>query len=87
MDFFLRHSLQLDEDRLCGAGGAVSEARELLHALCEDVHRPTEGAMVLCHRDYHARNLMILDDGDATLAVIDFQDTRRGQGTRWIKAK
>lgn len=30
---------------------------------------------VLCHRDYHARNLMVLTD---TLAVIDYQDARMG---------
>ncbi len=30
---------------------------------------------VLCHRDYHSRNLMVLENG---LAVIDFQDARMG---------
>lgn len=30
----------------------------------------------LCHRDYHSRNLLALDDRE--LAVIDFQDARRG---------
>jgi aminoglycoside/choline kinase family phosphotransferase len=30
---------------------------------------------VLCHRDYHARNLMVVED---ELAVIDFQDARMG---------
>jgi hypothetical protein len=36
--------------------------------------------MVLCHRDYHARNLLVVrgEGGGETLAVIDFQDTRRG---------
>lgn len=29
----------------------------------------------LCHRDYHARNLLVTDSG---LAVIDFQDARMG---------
>jgi aminoglycoside/choline kinase family phosphotransferase len=29
----------------------------------------------LCHRDYHARNLMVVSD---ELVVIDFQDARRG---------
>lgn len=52
---------------------ALSRARRLLHALCDDVH--AAGSMTPCHRDFHARNL-ILCDGD--LAVIDFQDTRRG---------
>ena len=31
---------------------------------------------VLCHRDYHSRNLMVLPDGE--LAVVDFQDARWG---------
>lgn len=31
--------------------------------------------MTLCHRDYHARNLLLVGDD---VAVIDFQDTRRG---------
>ena len=33
---------------------------------------------VLCHRDYHSRNLMWHDD---TLYVIDFQDARMGPDT------
>ena len=33
---------------------------------------------VVCHRDYHARNLMIHDD---RLVVIDFQDARLGPAT------
>ena len=33
---------------------------------------------VLCHRDYHCRNLMVRDD---RLVVIDFQDARLGPGT------
>jgi aminoglycoside/choline kinase family phosphotransferase len=40
----------------------------------ELAHRPR----VLCHRDYHSRNLMVLDSG---LAVIDFQDARMGPMT------
>ena len=33
---------------------------------------------VLCHRDYHSRNLML---HDGTLHVIDFQDARMGPDT------
>ena len=33
---------------------------------------------VLCHRDYHCRNLMVRD---GRLVVIDFQDARLGPGT------
>jgi aminoglycoside/choline kinase family phosphotransferase len=33
---------------------------------------------VLCHRDYHSRNLMVSDD---SLYIIDFQDARMGPDT------
>jgi len=33
---------------------------------------------VLCHRDYHSRNLMLSDD---SLYIIDFQDARMGPDT------
>src|SRR5207245_7792741 len=33
---------------------------------------------VLCHRDYHSRNLML---HDASLYIIDFQDARLGPDT------
>jgi aminoglycoside/choline kinase family phosphotransferase len=33
---------------------------------------------VLCHRDYHSRNLMLHED---SLYIIDFQDARMGPGT------
>jgi N-acetylmuramate 1-kinase len=33
---------------------------------------------VLCHRDYHSRNLML---SDASLYIIDFQDARLGPDT------
>lgn len=34
---------------------------------------------VLCHRDYHSRNLMVL--GDGSLAMVDIQDARWGPDT------
>ncbi|MEM7244890.1 MAG: phosphotransferase [Acidobacteriota bacterium] len=82
MDFFLRHALGRSEDDglpPLDGDGAIATARRLLHDLCERLHRDEQGEprpMVLCHRDYHARNLMI-PPGEP-LAVIDFQDTRRG---------
>jgi aminoglycoside/choline kinase family phosphotransferase len=54
----------------------TDEDKEVLRRSFKDValelaRRPR----VLCHRDYHSRNLMV-QDGD--LAVIDFQDARMG---------
>ena len=63
------------------ARGPLGRARQLLHRLCHEVHDVAggESAMTLCHRDYHARNLVVVPEGDREeLAVIDFQDTRRG---------
>ncbi len=53
-----------------------AESRQLAERLAE---RPR----VLCHRDYHARNLIVrsgYDDADG-LVVIDFQDARMGPVT------
>jgi aminoglycoside/choline kinase family phosphotransferase len=56
--------------------GVSSEAHEALessfHLLASEL---ASLPRVLCHRDYHSRNLMVLEDG---LAVIDFQDARLG---------
>lgn len=76
MDFFLRHAVP---DERAGETTALADARRLLHQLCDDVHEPAAGRLVLCHRDYHSRNLLVVPEvGGETLAVIDFQDTRRG---------
>ncbi len=42
---------------------------ELRDTLC---HRALQQPRVVVHRDFHSRNLMVLDDGE--LAAIDFQD-------------
>ncbi len=57
---------------------AIADARAALHRLCADAH--AAGALAPCHRDFHARNLLMVagDDGRDEVAVIDFQDTRRG---------
>lgn len=92
MDLFLVHASGLMPPEgdaslppLQGASRALEEAaaakyapaRALLHRLCEDVHG--FAGMVPCHRDYHARNLMMTGSASSEdVAVIDFQDTRRG---------
>jgi aminoglycoside/choline kinase family phosphotransferase len=69
MDFFLEHY----------AGGllglpAPEELRHELHALAA---RAADGPRtVLCHRDYHCRNLMVRPSGE--LAMVDIQDARWG---------
>jgi aminoglycoside/choline kinase family phosphotransferase len=80
MDFFLLHALGLPLAEVKEPAGAVADARSLLHRLCGDVHGTSaRRPMVLCHRDYHARNLLVVSgDSGAGLAVIDFQDMRRG---------
>jgi aminoglycoside/choline kinase family phosphotransferase len=78
MDFLLRHALNAGDEQLPEdpAAGALGPARSLLHGLCEDLHAASAAGLSLCHRDYHARNLVVTPTGE--LAVIDFQDTRRG---------
>lgn len=76
LDFFRKHFLE-------GLRGCVLETseREGLDATFQDLSAQLcAHTFVLCHRDYHARNLMIVpsDFGDSELAVIDFQDARQG---------
>jgi len=92
-DRYLPYRLAFDEKKLfeelvffeqhflIGFRGAVltSEHRDALatefRAIARELsYRPR----VLCHRDYHSRNLMVLD---GELAVIDFQDARMGPMT------
>jgi len=74
LEFFFRHFLE-------GYRGAVfSQAErdvltEEFTTLAEELSAEPR---VLCHRDYHSRNLMVHGDG---LYVIDFQDARLGPDT------
>ena len=74
MDFFVKHFLEAYR------GIAITPAeRDLLRRefgtiVQELAHEPR----VLCHRDYHSRNLMLHDD---RLFIIDFQDARLGPDT------
>jgi N-acetylmuramate 1-kinase len=49
-----------------------SELQNIFLDICETLHREPK---VICHRDYHSRNLMIKLD---KMFVIDFQDARMG---------
>jgi N-acetylmuramate 1-kinase len=61
-------------------GGSLSPgARAALDSAFLDLCRELAAEpQVLCHRDYHSRNLMVRND---QLVVIDFQDARMGPDT------
>jgi aminoglycoside/choline kinase family phosphotransferase len=74
LNFFVRHFLEAyrgaaldDRDRAALAAEWASIAGEL-----------AAEPRVLCHRDYHSRNLML---HDGSLYIIDFQDARMGPDT------
>jgi aminoglycoside/choline kinase family phosphotransferase len=74
LGFFVRHFLEAYR------GAALSQGeRQALDAewarIAEDL---ASEPRVLCHRDYHSRNLMV---HDGKLFVIDFQDARLGPDT------
>ena len=69
MDHFLEHYVE----RLCGLTSPIGllDALRGLADRAADTPRP-----VLCHRDFHSRNLMVLVD--ESLAMVDIQDARWG---------
>lgn len=74
LHFFMKHFLE-------GYRGATLTASERRALEAEFGAIATELASeprVLCHRDYHSRNLML---HDGNLYIIDFQDTRMGPDT------
>jgi aminoglycoside/choline kinase family phosphotransferase len=74
LEFFVRHYL------VAYKGAAPSEAHR--EALREEwsriVAELAAEPRVLCHRDYHSRNLMLHEN---SLYIIDFQDARMGPDT------
>ena len=74
LNYFLRHFVE-------GFRGVRLEPSERL-ALAEEFATLASGLAaeprVVCHRDYHSRNLML---HDGRLFVIDFQDARMGPDT------
>jgi aminoglycoside/choline kinase family phosphotransferase len=74
LDFFVQHFLEgYRRARLSAAerGALAGEWKAIAEELAAEPR-------VLCHRDYHSRNLMVHDGG---LFVIDFQDARMGPDT------
>jgi aminoglycoside/choline kinase family phosphotransferase len=74
MDFFVKHFIEAYR------GVVISDAaREALQDELGDVIEELAAEpRVLCHRDYHSRNLMFHED---RLYIIDFQDARMGPDT------
>jgi hypothetical protein len=70
MDFFVEHYVA----GFHGARAAVDELSPLLHALADRAAETPR--RVLCHRDFHSRNILMPPDG--TLALVDIQDARWG---------
>jgi len=74
LNFFIKHYLVAYR----GVQLAASE-REALDAECAAIVRELAAEpRVLCHRDYHSRNLML---HGGRLVIIDFQDARLGPDT------
>jgi aminoglycoside/choline kinase family phosphotransferase len=74
MDFFTKHFIEAYRGVVI-APAARDELREAFGQLIAEL---TAEPRVLCHRDYHSRNLMLHHD---RLYIIDFQDARMGPDT------
>jgi hypothetical protein len=74
MDFFLKHFLEAYRGAIIGPAARAAIREELAHVIEELAAEPR----VLCHRDYHSRNLMLKE---GRLYIIDFQDARMGPDT------
>ena len=74
MDFFLRHFLE----GYRGIEFSPADRATLRGELVQLVEELAAEPRVLCHRDYHSRNLMVTG---GELFVIDFQDARLGPNT------
>jgi len=74
MDFFIKHFLEAFRG-VAFAPGDRDALRAELGALVQTL---AQEPRVLCHRDYHSRNLML---SEGRLWIIDFQDARMGPDT------
>jgi aminoglycoside/choline kinase family phosphotransferase len=75
LDFFLEHYFGSLRDETLRHAEAAELKAELNDVAAELAARPR----VLCHRDFHAANLMV--GGDGRLRIIDHQDARMGPVT------
>jgi len=74
MDFFTKHFLEAYRGVTLGD----DERAELRSEFAGVIEELASEPRVLCHRDYHSRNLMFRE---GQLYVIDFQDARMGPDT------
>ena len=74
LQFFLRHFLEGYRGAQITTAQRDALGQEFL-AIAEELAAEPR---VLCHRDYHSRNLMLSEDA---LHIIDFQDARMGPDT------
>ena len=74
MNFFVKHFLEAYRGVTLTPAARDALAEEWLKIVDELAGEPR----VLCHRDYHSRNLML---HDRSLYIIDFQDARMGPDT------
>jgi aminoglycoside/choline kinase family phosphotransferase len=74
LQFFLKHFLEGYRGVVLTAAAREGLSKELA-AIAEELAGEFR---VLCHRDYHSRNLML---HDGSLYIIDFQDARMGPDT------
>lgn len=75
LDFFVEHYFGSLKGETLRHGEAAELKAELNDVSAELAARPR----VLCHRDFHAANLMV--DGDDRLRIVDHQDARMGPVT------
>ncbi len=74
LQFFTRHFLEGYRGATLSPAAQEALAREYA-VIAEELASETR---VLCHRDYHSRNLMLHEE---SLYIIDFQDARMGPDT------
>jgi N-acetylmuramate 1-kinase len=74
LEFFYKHFIRAYR----GAAPSVEVQRALSAEWSVIVNELAAEPRVLCHRDYHSRNLMLHEGG---LYIIDFQDARMGPDT------